>query len=329
MPRQDNVPATIARWREFVTAHGFDDFISPEDGFATCNAAKWARANSTGLYCWIAENGDAYLGQAVKVRRRLLAHWRSHKDLIHAAFMEVDASRLSRVEARLIKDLSDKFPTRNVKHAFATAAFVPFDTFMARGDQDEFLRGNAPVEPSDWRSLEILETKQAAKFRRLESSPSYRIILYSLRTYIAACVPISPLTENRFWSVTARPFANGFRINVGQQEVLTISHGTLRILALERLDNSARGPLYQTASFVHEFAAAGFGEWLTPVRVRACRKLVLHLARHTTSLNNGSHCPQLVRACFSSDIAASAPCVLHRPFALSRPAHKSRKLRGA
>jgi hypothetical protein len=56
--------------------------------------------------------------------------------------------------------------------------------------------------------------------------------------------------------------------------------------------------MYQTHIYVHFILADRLGDWLTPKRVLACRKLVIWLMRHTTALNNGAHCPQLVRVAF-------------------------------
>ena len=297
--------SSVEQWRSFVTFHGFHDIVSPEDRFATCETEKWVRANATGLYCWLTENGEVYVGQAVKVRRRLLDHWKVHKDMIVAAFMEVDATSLSTKERDLIKAVGSKYPTRNIKHAFSTATFVPFDEFMSGSQREKFLSGQKLKTQTDWRPLDILEKKQAAKFRRLEDLDGYNLLLFALRTYVTTCIPMPARTENRFWSVTIYPGgANLVRVNAGQQEIFTIATGSygfeVRVLALQKLDPSATGPVYEKASFVHHVTPGAVSDWLTVDRVRACRDLVLHLMRHTTTLNNGSHCPQIVRACLSS-----------------------------
>ena len=59
----------ILRWRADVLALGFTDIVSPEDGFRTSGGASWENTNASGVYCWIAENGEAYVGQAVAARR--------------------------------------------------------------------------------------------------------------------------------------------------------------------------------------------------------------------------------------------------------------------
>ena len=56
-----------------------------------------------------------------------------------------------------------------------------------------------------------------------------------------------------------------------------------------------------------------FATWLTSKRLVSCRKLVVWLMRHTTPLNNGSHCPQIVWAAFGLSTAV----VMHRQ---TRPA---------
>ena len=62
-----------------------------------------------------------------------------------------------------------------------------------------------------------------------------------------------------------------------------------------KLDQNSLGPLYQTNSWDTLVPIDQFEIWLNDTRKIACRKLVLYLMRHTTTLNSGNHCPQLLR----------------------------------
>ncbi len=302
------------KWRETVRALGFTDFISPEDGFQMCASEKWARSRSTGIYCWFTSNGEAYVGQAKNVRRRLQGHWKIHKDMLEAAFMELSACDLDEKESALIKTIGRCFPTRNIKHAIETATFVPFDDFMSEHERAKFVRGGRASSLLEWRSLPILEQKQSVKFRKFSAEPDYALVLRALKTFVANCLPNPADTENRFWSVTLYPpalYPGGpslLRLNVGNQEVFTAfrnSRGDLavRVLARESLDDSSSGPFFQTQCFDHKVEFENLEKWLSSDRVAACRYFVVWLMRHTTTLNNGSHCPQIIRACFASNFA--------------------------
>ena len=132
-----------------------------------------------------------------------------------------------------------------------------------------------------------------------------------MHTYLEKCIPVLASTENRFWSVTLFPQTGTFlRINAGQQEVFTVIDGDgrailARPLALESmLYRSFGGPLYSTKSYAYRVPSEEFATWLTPKRLLSCRKLVVWLMCHTTPLNNGSHCPQIVRAAFGNLLTA-------------------------
>jgi hypothetical protein len=327
MPETIDQKNAIPRWRNFMTSLGFHDFVSPEYGFILCSNVNWRNANSAGIYCWFAENGEAYVGQAKIARRRLLDHWKANKDILAAAFMQIDIASLNAKERELIKKVENFYPTRNIKHAISTAAFVPLDAIVTERDREHFLRDTQLIGPFDWRSLEILEKKQASKFRRLENLAEYNLILFALRKYVSACLPHPARTENRFWSVTLYPdAANLLRVNAGQQEISTIAKDAdalyLRVLADEKFDETARQSTHSTRAFVHYLLPNRIAEWLTADHILACRRLILWLMRHTTTLNNGSHCPQVVRACFASKFEP----VIHRPFAPARPIKKARRL---
>ena len=106
---------------------------------ATLGATQEAQASTSGS----PKTGEAYVGQAKSVRRRLLQHWKVHRDIIEAAFQPVDGNDLNAVEADLIKRVGKGYPTRNIKLALETAAYVPFDQFMSAPQRRRFLLGNS------------------------------------------------------------------------------------------------------------------------------------------------------------------------------------------
>lgn len=82
---------------------------------------------------------------------------------------------------------------------------------------------------------------------------------------------------------------------------LTVSRGDdgnlyARPLSMQSFGPDSQGPLYQTRSFDHWVPLEELADWLTGERLIACRELAVRLMRHTTTLNSGSHCPQVVRA---------------------------------
>jgi hypothetical protein len=286
---------------------GFTDFVSPEDGFRTLSGDPWPDSKSSGVYSWVAENGEADVGQAVSVRRRLLDHWKVHRDILAAAFMRLDRQKLDEFERTCIKDISKNFSTRNIKHAISTSAFVPFDTFMTGAERQVFLLGSFASKEHVWRDLGVLEQKQATKFRRLEREGRFGEIVDALRVFISNCIPNPASTENRFWSVTLYPQQGTLlRVNSGQQEVFTVfdadgdGHLVARPLASRWLNvkEFLEGPHYKTQSFAYFVDLSDFADWFTDERRAAMRELVIWLMRHTAPLNNGSHCPQIVRAAF-------------------------------
>ncbi len=129
----------------------------------------------------------------------------------------------------------------------------------------------------------------------------------ALKKFIAECIPYPELTENRLWSVSICPTPRTkVRINAGQQEVFTVfdegGEGGLvaRPLSAKWLNvpQFIDGPLYKSNSFAYFVELSEFDSWLIADRVLAIRELVIWLMRHTTTLNNGSHCPQAIRTAF-------------------------------
>lgn len=141
MDLQNVIPDAFRRWHELATELGFVDFLSAEDGFRTSlfTADRWRGAKECGIYFWIAEDGETYVGETLSARNRLLEHWKNHPDLRFACFQPVAPDARKAREEDLIRRVGSKFPTRNIKHAISTRAFVPFDQFISPADRDAFL----------------------------------------------------------------------------------------------------------------------------------------------------------------------------------------------
>jgi len=297
----------IRAWARLAADLAFTDFVSSEDGFATelTDGRPWRNADACGIYTWVTRSGDAYVGQAVKVRNRLRQHWKVHRTLAYAAFKPVVRERLDEDERRLIAAVEAHRPVLNVKHALSSAAVVPLDAVVPPDQVERFLAGSAETTPFEgWPLWQLLETKHAEKFRRLAQTGAYEELLHVLAIYVSRCILQPSMTEVAFWSVTALGGRHGFRLNVGQQECLTLwsdeNRWVVRVLAPLRLGRDWYGPLYGTSSYCTETSLATFDKWLSPRRVLVCRQLTVWLMRHTTPLNSGSHCPQLVRAALPS-----------------------------
>jgi hypothetical protein len=78
----------FGNWVQYSQSLGFVDFVSPEDDFFTelFSNAKWSRHAASGIYTWITDSGEAFVGKAVKVRSRLKQHWNNHRKIAYAAF---------------------------------------------------------------------------------------------------------------------------------------------------------------------------------------------------------------------------------------------------
>ena len=57
---------------------------------------------------------------------------------------------------------------------------------------------------------------------------------------------------------------------------------------------------YRVPSYVTSVRPSRVPAWLSGEALLSCRRLVVRLMRHTTTLNSGSHCPQAVRPEFAN-----------------------------
>lgn len=300
-----NVSPSFALWHHLAVELGFTDFLTAEDGFRCClpNGERWGGSQSCGVYFWIADDGETYVGQTVNSRARLREHQRRHPDLRYAAFQRVAQADLTSVECKLIEEAGRRFPTRNIKHALDTQAHVPFDRFVGDDERAAFLAGRADLPDLGWHELPLSAQKQAKTFARIAGEADYREVLRALNIYVGKVIPRPAATEGRLWSVSLYVQCHLLRVNGGQQEVFTVQtvDGRLyaRPLTLEPFGPEASGPWYRTGSFDAFVPVENLARWLSGARLRSCRELVVRLMRHTTTLNSGSHCPQIVRAAFA------------------------------
>lgn len=301
-----NIPERFTRWREAAVELGFEDFLTAEDSFRRCLASNgpWVNKDACGIYFWVAQDGETYVGQTLNARARLREHWRRHPDLSYAAFQPVPRLDLDAVEQELIREVGRRFATRNIKHAIATHAHVPFDDFVSENDRLAFAANTLNLPDDNWRELPLLTQKKRPAFARFMGRDDAPHVLSLLRSYISSVIPRPAATEARFWSVSLLVQDHVLRVNVGQQEVFTISsesNGRLyvRLLTLKPFGFMADGPHYQSGSYANFLPRKDLNKWLAGQRLLACRELVLQLMRHTTALNSGSHCPQIVRAAFA------------------------------
>lgn len=298
---QAALPERIEQWSKLASMAGFVDFLSPEDGFKTCltSGRAWTNKDQPGIYFWLASDGEAYVGQSITPQSRLRQHWRDHRDVVHACFMPCPMNDLNRVEERLINEIGKHFPLRNIKHAAKTSSEVPFDKLISDEERERFLAGNdLPDEP--WQPLELLTRLQARKFAKFAAMKGGQETLANARLFISRAIPKPAATEAGFWSITLFPADCSLRINAGQQEVFTCAGGlngrTARILTDRRINLfRSHNSGYRVPSYVTEMAPSRVADWLKGEALLSCRRLVVRLMRHTTTLNSGSHCPQAVR----------------------------------
>lgn len=303
----------FSKWVLHAQSLGFTEFVTPEDGFSTelTSNKVWGRSSTCGVYTWITETGDAYVGQAVKVRARLQQHWKIHRSIVYAAFQPVEREDLNVEEPRLIAAMETAFPVLNIAFAKSSTTTVPFDRVVTQDERQEFLNGGRLAENIDWQQWPLLVRKQSEKFNYLMTDSLYSIVLDSIRTFVERCIPKPRTTEVRFWSVTVlNDSPSYFRLNVGQQEVFTLwmdeTKLYARVLAKVKLLSDAEGPHYVTNSYANFVPVEDFNQWLNGKNLTACRELVTWLMRHTTPINSRSHCPQVIRAAFADP--TPSPC---------------------
>jgi hypothetical protein len=300
-------------WAEHMATLGFTDFLAAEDGFSiqVLTGETWRRANGCGIYTWVTFDGDAYTGQAMKARSRLKQHWKNYRDIAFAAFAPVPAELLDTEEERLIAAVEALYPVLNIKFAKSSVSVVPLDRVVRQEELRAFMKGHANIAEGAWRELPLLHRKQARRFAGFRGDELFNEAIEALRIYVSRCVPLPQVTEAGFWSVTVLNDSRlVFRINVGQQEVISlwVEDGVYaRVLAYKPLSDENFGPLYVTKSHVSLIPLHDLNEWLVDERAIACRELVIWLMRHTTPIQQRSHCPQIVRAAFGRPTAVTFP----------------------
>lgn len=293
-----------AEHANFAVGHGFTRLFQSADGFANCVLTSRKRTpRRGGIYFWVAENGEAYVGKATSFRARLSAHLQNHGDIKYAFFKPVAASDRSDVEKQLILAAGRDFPIRNIKHAAFGVTHVPFDDIVSRPEREIFLQNGDLLSQHSRGNLDEFRRRQVHAFNRFSSDPNFDVACVALSLFISRVIPRPMETETRFWSVTLKPKGHLLRVNAGQQEVFTItprgSKLCARVLTTEPSTWLADGPMYETDSYVAWVRLDKLSGWLRNARLQSARELVVGLMRQTRAINFRSHCPQLVDAALS------------------------------
>lgn len=299
------LPDAYHRHVEFAFEEGFTHLVDLTDGATRCLlSGRSFEPRRGGIYFWIAENGEAYVGKAKVVRSRLSQHAVNHPDLRWAFFKYVAEHERDTVEQETIRRADQLFTTRNIKHALMTSVHRPLDDLIDPEDQAKFIAGGE-MQIGDWRSHPELKAKQEAGWRRFQSQKHAEVAAKALRLFIERTLPRAAETEVAFWSVTAAPKHHLLRLNAGQQEVFTVAdyEGELvaRVLTPQPRLGLVEGPIYETISYVSAVPVDFLSDWLTGRRLRSARELVIRLMRQSQPLNSRSHCPRLIDFAFDLD----------------------------
>jgi hypothetical protein len=185
-----------------------------------------------GIYILEFTNGEAYVGQASEVRRRLAQHRDSdtHSDFASLCFLSVGRRRLADVERQTIS-ACERAGIKLRNHVYASFNFKPseLDEVVAPEFLDDFCQGGK----NDLRGVrpeqEDLRRKHAQRLSQLKRHPKFDEVVNALRFYLRQCVPAPLRTELGYWSVSCLPQRRGGRllacINIHWQEVLYIEDG--------------------------------------------------------------------------------------------------------
>lgn len=291
-------------WSKIALLLGMNDFALAEDGFSEvlCQGKEprpFGKRES-GIYFWRAENGEAYVGQAVDIQARLRQHFRNHRDLVYAGYIPFPPDRLNEAERTLIAKAERSLPMRNVKLVQRSARPMPFDSIVPVHDQQRFTEsGNRPEWLHDARrAFPVLAVRTRAKQARFEAlGHRAGLFLSAVSQFVISAIPHPHRTEARFWSVS---FLDHMlvRVNVGQQEVMTCAiegdRALIRIMAPVRLELFARSTGYETGDFENRFSfSKALAVFASDKKMKSVRERIVWLARHTTPLHLRSHCPWL------------------------------------
>jgi hypothetical protein len=299
------LPVAHHRHAEFALNEGFTHLVDLTDGASRCLlSGRSFKPRRGGVYLWITENGEAYVGKAKWVRSRLSQHAANHPDLRWAFFKYVSEAERDSVEQETIRRADRLFRTRNIKHALMTSVRRPLDELIDPESQEKFLAGEE-IGLGEWRSHPELNPKQDVGWLRFQAEPDGAVAAEALRVFVERALPRAAETEVAYWSVTGVPKHYLLRVNAGHQEVFTVSwsFGQLiaRVLTDRRVSFLSLPAGYETRSYVSIVATQKLERWLSGDRLESTRRLVLRLMRHTEALNSRSHCSRLIDLAFDLD----------------------------
>ena len=295
----DGVADPSELWLKIARENGFEDFLMAANGFgrSTSSRRRWANRNRPGIYFWLTENGEAYIGQSVRPLARLRQHQRHHGDITHAAFQRCPRQGLNALEQKLVEIAGRHFTLRNIKFAVSTASPVALDQLISPAEQALFVAGG-DLEDGDWPPLDDHVRLQSRKFEQFLAHRDSASALEALQLFVCRAIPKPAATEAKFWSVSLFADRCFVRVNAGHQEVFTYDARANRVELFSDRSLSWLGSWrtsYQVPSWVNWVRPAHLDQWLAGERLLSCRRLVVRLMRHTQALNSGSHCPQLLR----------------------------------
>lgn len=306
LPYHDNFIELDDTWALAATRLGMTNFALAEDGFSETlcenRPPEPFEKRLSAIYFWRAENGEAYIGKAVDVQSRLRQHYKNHRDLVCAAFIPVAPEALDREERRLVTLAETEFRMRNVKLVKDSVSFRPLDEFLSVEQQSAFVETGNPHAwlGGDRREFPMLESRSRVKLSKFrEDAELCSDLQVVVSEFVQAAIPMPNGTENRFWSVTYLGYDNALlRINAGQQEVFTVVEDDdgfwFRLVCPTKLSKDFDGLHYETNSYASYFDWDGAARlFASAKKMRPMREFVVWLARHTTPLNNRSHCPWL------------------------------------
>jgi hypothetical protein len=165
-------------------------------------------APRAGVYILEFETGDAYVGLANNVVRRLSQHLDSetHCDFRSFCFLPVALARLVTVERAVIARLERaKFQLRN--HVFASFNYKPspLDDVVSPEFLDRFLLGGGNDWSGERVNLPDLRRRYSARYRDFEAHPAAGSIVAALRAYVKHTIPAPIRTEVGYWSLSCKP----------------------------------------------------------------------------------------------------------------------------
>jgi hypothetical protein len=156
-----------------------------------------------GIYRLRFANGQAYVGQAVDVLRRLEQHRQRWDDIVGVDF-RAEAGDLSKAEVDTVRHFEKSGYLRNSLLTIHPHGASPLDAVVPRAVQDRWLAGEG-VEPAGAERGGDTSAQPSGRFQRLRAHEDYDGVVQLLASYVGAALLWPRTTEQRFWFVQAMP----------------------------------------------------------------------------------------------------------------------------